>query len=705
MSALWPELDIPCTVLPGVGPARQRELAAAGLGTVERLLRHLPFRYEDRSVLTQLAEVRGPGQYTIVAHVQRAESRRAGRRHLLRVTLAEGERTVAAVWFNQPYLARLIQPGARVLVSGPVVLDRSGRPVFRAPAVSAAGHAVKAPGWIPVYRRPGQLPRHVLRRAAEEAAARYADQIPDPLPPVPGVQPPSGLLPAPAAWRQLHLPQSAAHLEAARRTVVLHELLALHLALSLRRAARRPPVVRLRSGGPLLMASFLERLPFSLTAAQRRAIAEIARDLAAPRPMCRLLQGDVGAGKTVVAAAAALRVVGAGGQVALMVPSTVLAEQHHRTLCQLSDGVVDVELLTAATPAAERRGLYARLAAGKPVIVIGTQALVDPELRFGRLALAIIDEQHRFGVRQRDQLAAKGQAVDILVMTATPIPRTLLQTFYGDLDVSVLDELPPGRRPVRTFVRAPSSRERVYDFLRAEVRAGRQAFVVCPLIGGADGDGACWDDPEALAGGGGRASAEAWAARLARLVPADTIGLLHGGLPAVERARVMARFAAGELAVLVATTVVEVGVDVPNATVMVVEDADRFGLAQLHQLRGRVGRGTHGGTCILITETGRKRIEAMTHLADGFAVAEADLVQRGPGEVLGTRQHGLPGLDLARMDRDLDLWRVAPRLAAGVLAHDPELRLPAHATLRRMAAQWAEVPADHTVLSGFMPPE
>ncbi len=704
---VWPELAIPCTALSGIGPARQRELAAAGLDTVERLLRHLPFRYEDRSAITPLAQVRAPGRYTLAGCIRSVRARRTGRRHVLRAELQDDTGTLEVIWFNQPYMERTVRPGARLLLSGEVAADRQGRPLFRAPEVQGTGNAPQPPGWVPVYRLPRGIRRHTLRQAVRAAAAGYAARIPDPLPETAGL--PADMLPAAQAWTQMHLPQSKARLEAARRTLVLHELVALHTGLLLRRGARRqrarPP---LPADAGDLAGRFQAGLPFVLTAAQRRVLAEIERDLEGPLAMYRLVQGDVGAGKTVVAAAAALRAIGAGGQAALMVPSTVLAEQHHRTLRRLCGALCPVELLTGSTPAAARRALRASLEAGRPQLVVGTHALLDPEVRFAALRLAIIDEQHRFGVRQRDALAAKGAPADVLVLTATPIPRTLVMTLYGDMDVSRLDALPPGRGGTRTYLRAPHGRRRVYTFVRSEVEAGRQAFVVCPFISNGDAEEGehGWDEPDALPAGGGRASAEAWAARLAAFFPEGAVGLVHGDLPPAQRTAVMERFAAGELGVLVATTVVEVGVDVPNATVMVVEDADRFGLAQLHQLRGRVGRGAHPGYCILITQGAPERLRALTELADGFAVAEADLAQRGPGEVMGTRQHGLPGLALARPDRDMDLWRAARRISAEILAQDPGLRAPAHQVLRRHVVALTgtlEGDPDWSSLSGFMP--
>ena len=692
--SVWPALAVPVAALPGVGPARRRQLAELGLRTIEQVLRHLPRRHEDRTRLARLGDIRGPGVYTALATVVDAkESRPRPGLALLRARLADGGAMLPATWFNQGYLRRIVAPGVRVLVHGTVAPDRGGRLAFRAPEVEAAppdGRADDAPGLLPVYPLAAGLTQRAMRGVAEQAISRFAALIPATVPGTARAR--LGLLPAADAWRAIHLPTSASALEEARRSIVFEELFHLQVGLLIRRRARATALRGFRTVPPgELTRRFTTRLPYRLTPAQRRVLREIDADLAGPHPMYRLVQGDVGSGKTVVAAAAMLRAVEAGHQAALLAPTEILAEQHTLSLRRLYGGICRVELLTGSTPRALRRQLLAELAGGQIAVLVGTHALLQPDVAFSSLGLAVTDEQHRFGVRQRDALAAKGRAPDVLVLTATPIPRTLAMTLYGDLDVSVIDELPPGRRPVRTFTRAPERRARVYAFVRDQVQAGRQAYVVCPLITDATEardatEEGAEDDPEpspsAEAPEDSQASAEAWAAWLAETLPDVRIGLLHGRMAAAAKEATMARFTAGEIQVLVATTVIEVGVDVPNATVIVIEDADRFGLAQLHQLRGRVGRGAHASYCILISRGARDRLEVLTQTADGFVIAEEDLRQRGPGEVMGTRQHGLPELALADPSRDVGLLQEARDLAQAVLGSDPDLAATEHGHLR-----------------------
>ncbi|REJ32383.1 MAG: DNA helicase RecG, partial [Bacillota bacterium] len=429
---------------------------------------------------------------------------------------------------------------------------------------------------------------------------------------------------------------------------------------------------------PEALKRFYDALPFTLTRAQRRVVADVLSDMAAPRPMHRLVQGDVGSGKTVVAAAAIFNAVCSGCQAAMMAPTEILAEQHAASLQDLLGRLgVRVELLTGRLPARRREALLEGLASGEVHVLVGTHAVLDRQVTFRRLSLAVTDEQHRFGVRQRALLAAKGFSPDVLVMTATPIPRTLALTLYGDLDVSVINEMPPGRRPVRTRWLRPSQRGQAYRFLAEQVARGRQAYVVCPLVEGSED-------------GGAKAAVDLHR-RLVRKLPHLKAGLLHGRMSGAEKQEVMRAFRDGEISVLVATTVVEVGVDVPNATVMLVEDADRFGLAQLHQLRGRVGRGSAESYCLLIAEPttpeAEQRLRVMEQVHDGLEIAEQDLRLRGPGEIFGTRQHGLPDLRVADPFRDLELLELARREARRLLEADPRLRRPEHAALRRRLAR------------------
>jgi ATP-dependent DNA helicase RecG len=694
----WPALAaVPVAAIPGVGAARRRQLEALGLRTVEDVIRYTPRRYEDWSRVVRLAEVREPGTYTVRARVLEIRDHPGASRPVWRARLSDGTGVLWAVWFHQGYLRQLVQPGTEWLVHGEVVRDRTGRLVFRVPEIEPVREGeAGGRGLVPVYGLTQGLTARTLRAVVARAVSRWAGEVPECLPDA--VRQRYGLVPAAVAWRDVHLAPSPEALAAARRRLAFEELFLVQCALLLRRRARTATVRPYRHGPPgEATARFLAGLPFRLTRAQERVLAEIEADLQAPRPMYRLVQGDVGSGKTVVAAWAMVRAVEGGRQAALLAPTEILAEQHYRTLRRLFRGLVAVELLTGSTPRGLRRSILQALASGALEAVVGTHALLQPDVSFRALGLAVTDEQHRFGVRQREALVAKGVCPDVLVLTATPIPRTLAMTLYGDLDVSTLDELPPGRRPVRTFYRPPAARERVYAFLREQVRQGRQAFVVCPWI-----DARASEEPMAAEEGEGPQEVaapgrpveeaecvEAWAPALAARMPDVRVAALHGRMPSAEREATMAAFARGDIQVLVCTTIVEVGVDVPNATVLVVEGADRFGLAQLHQLRGRVGRGPHPSYCILIAPAAGARLEILTRTHDGFAIAEEDLRQRGPGEVFGTRQHGLPDFRVADPLTDGPILTQARQAAQALLAEDPDLARPEHAALRQATASFA----------------
>jgi len=509
--------------------------------------------------------------------------------------------------------------------------------------------------------------------------AEYADDLPEILPLE--IRRRHGLLDRVDAVRQAHFPDSEADAANAHRRLAFEEFFLLQVGLLLRRRVETETAgIAFRVDGERVRR-FLAALPFALTKAQRRVIGEIEADMAEPKPMNRLLQGDVGSGKTVVAAVALLHAVENGYQGALMAPTEILAEQHYHTLRRyLAPVDVVPTLLRGEMPAAEKRDALERIRTGQAAIVVGTHALIQDAVEFANLGLVITDEQHRFGVLQRAKLRKKGVMPDTLVMTATPIPRTLALTAYGDLAVSVLDELPPGRKPVETKHFTEADRPHLYRFLESQLAKGRQAYVVYPLI----------DESEKLEDV--QAATEA-AERLAQLFPKRRVGLLHGRFSSEEKQEVMRRFHAGEIDLLVSTSVVEVGVDIPNATVMVIENAERFGLAQLHQLRGRVGRGEHASYCALVgnprTEEGKRRLAVMVETNDGFRIAEEDLLLRGPGELLGTRQAGLPDLKVASLVRDGRILEEARREAEALLAGDPELRHPEHQLLReQMVRRW-----------------
>jgi ATP-dependent DNA helicase RecG len=533
---------------------------------------------------------------------------------------------------------------------------------------------------VPVYSTTEGLLQRPLRRIMHDIVERFAAEVTETLPDAARAR--RGLPPLAEAIRHAHFPQTDAVALSARRRLAFDDFLLLQLGLAiLRSRTTRTRGISMQPPGALV-SGLRAGLAYTLTAAQDRVWDEIRRDMAAPFPMHRLLQGDVGSGKTIVAALAVLTAVESGYQAAIMAPTEILAEQHFMTLRQLLGPLgVGVTVLTSSLKARERETRRAAVAAGELSCVIGTHALVQEGVRFRRLGLCVIDEQHRFGVAQRARLRAKGEQPDMLVMTATPIPRTLSLTVYGDLDVSVLDELPPGRRPVKTVARTDERRTQIYQFLREQVAEGRQVYIVYPLV----------EESEAV----DLKAATDMAQHLQRDVFPDlTVGLLHGRLGVEDKDAMMARFKAGEIHVLVSTTVIEVGIDVPNASVMLIEHAERFGLSQLHQLRGRVGRGPFRSYCILLhgrrpSEDAQRRLQALVDTNDGFRIAEVDLELRGPGEFFGTRQSGLPEFRVADLLRDAALLEDARAEAQSIIATDPELRAPVHRGLReQLLARW-----------------
>ncbi len=728
----WAEraLERSVSTLPGVGPRRAERLEKRGIASVLDLLLHLPVRYDDRRHLAAVRDLVVGHRASFLAHVLVADfiatRGRGGRpQRAFQAVVGDGTGTVNLRWFHGgDAIQAVAKKGATLLVTGEVrrwrfskellhpEVEPVGETAFEAPAKESP--AAEAPGSsrtedrsatrtgvdarlrriVPEYASPEGLHPRALRRIAGLALAQYADLVP-------GFCPASLVheldLPAPAdALRALHEPDAdadAGALEARRsrahERLVLEELTLLETGLAIERAAReREPGIAIGEAGREVLARAGDALPFALTNAQRRVCTEIVGDLERAHPMSRLLQGDVGSGKTAVAFLSALACAASGLQTALMAPTELLAEQHAATLARLADSVSAIVplrsgLLTASVSKAGQGAVRRALQEGSLDLVVGTHALVQAELAIPRLGLAIVAEQHRFGVTQRAALRARrgdGRSPHLLVMTATPIPRTLALTLYGDLDVSVIDELPPGRVPVRTDVLRAGEGERVVAALREATARGEQVYVVYPLI----------EESEKS----DLRAASAQAERIARHFPELHVDLVHGRLDAAQRGEAMARFARGETQVLVSTTVIEVGVDVPNATLMIVEHAERFGLAQLHQLRGRVGRGLRPGRCLLVarssSEDSEARLRAMTETTDGFLIAEADLRIRGPGEFLGTRQSGrLPDLRMADLLREPQLIAGARDAARETIRRDPALaRDPA---LRRaVARRWGE---------------
>ncbi len=680
--ALSPEdLDQPIrSAMPELGRGAG-VLARLGIATPRQALFHLPFRYDDFSDLRPLRELLPDEKQSARVRVSDVRVEKGfGRRpqRVIAQLVDEDGGTAEAIWFGRRYVETRLRAGDEIVVSGKVVL-RGWRPQFTSPEFSPAGRESMHTGRVvPVYRLVSGVTQRRVRELLARILARALPALDDPL--LPGER--MGLPPLAEALQAAHFPEEAADVVSALDRLAYDELLALQLTLAQARLARgalRAARVEIDAGE---LDRLLDALPFGLTGDQRRAVEEVVRDLASEQPMRRLLQGDVGSGKTAVAAVALAGVVRSGWQAALMAPTEILARQHHAGLAPLLDVLgVRAEFLSGSLKTAEKQEIHRAIEAGEAEVVIGTHAVISEAVTFRRLGLAVVDEQHRFGVAQRAALQAKGSGLEphVLALTATPIPRTLALTFYGDLSISTIRELPPGRQPIRTEIRDRSSLPRIQGFLASEAAAGRQSFVVVPLV----------VESEALT----VASAEAEVGRLRGALPDLRIGLVHGQQRADLRDETMQAFAAGALDVLVATSVIEVGIDVPNASVMLIEDAERFGLAQLHQLRGRVGRGAHRSFCILLSdaddETARRRLDVLRGSSDGFTIAEADLELRGAGNLLGTRQSGLPPLKVASLfePRHVALAERAREVAAVLVAGDPLLEQ--RPQLARLRAEFA----------------
>jgi ATP-dependent DNA helicase RecG len=667
MSA-YSDLDRPVQFLKGVGPGRATTLQRLGLLTARDVLYHLPRRYADASTIQRIGSLEAGMDATVIGRVVSSGvlPTRAGLR-IFQAVLRDRSGLIECSWPGQPFLDRVIHRGDLLLVSGPVRFFH-GRQIQPREYVVLAREGEEAPGRggtiFPIYPTTEGLHQRAIRKLLADnldgllRSVQEEEVLPEEL------LRSAGVPPLARALELLHRPGSLGETEQGRRRLALEELFLLqlvHARTHLETTTGRPGIRFAPSGA--LVRGLLKRLPFELTGAQLRVLREIGADMGSPRRMHRLLQGDVGAGKTVVALFAMLRAVENGYQAALMAPTEILAEQHARTLrTLLGDLPVTVRLLTGRLRAAERRAALESIASGEAHIVVGTQALIQEAVEYHRLGLVVVDEQHRFGVRQRLALAEQGEQPDVLVMSATPIPRSLALTLYGDLDLSVLDERPPGRQPVRTGLRAQSAEEKVLDFVRDQVGEGRQAYLVYPLV----------EESEAV---DLRAATAEYERLRTEVFPELRLALLHGQMPGEEKDEVMRRFAAGEVDVLVSTTVIEVGIDVANASVMVVQHAERFGLSQLHQLRGRVGRGVAASYCILLVShpEAARRLGIFTETEDGFRIAEADLQTRGYGDLFGSRQSGLPAFRFADLARDQDLLTLARDRARAIVERDPVL--------------------------------
>ncbi len=690
------ELRTPVQFLKGVGPKLAARLATREIHTIEDLLYFLPKSYEDRRRYTPIKALRVGEKAVVKGEVVLSGPVRFKRRRVYEALLSDGTGLLALKWFHfrEGLLRETFRPGRVLIVSGEVSRF-GGRFEMIHPEVEdpeAPGLELHVGRILPVYPAIEGVSPKVLRRIIREAVEQYAEKLVSFIPHE--ILKRRRLVPLSEAIQKLHFPPEDVDLSALNaerslyhKSLAFDEFFFLELALGLRRSRiKQDPGIAFRTTSSLV-EEFLGRLPFKLTRAQERAFEEIKRDMARPVPMNRLLQGDVGCGKTVVAFLSALIAIDNGYQVALMAPTEILAEQHYanfRELCGLAG--VETALLTGGLPPARKREVKQALALGHVNLVIGTHALFQEDVEFKRLGLVIIDEQHRFGVLQRAALRdkAKGVSPDTLVMTATPIPRTLALTVYGDLEVSVIDELPAGRKPVKTELFSARSRHLVYEKVREEVRRGHRAYVVLPLI----------EESEKL----DLLSATEWAEYLQKEVfPEFKVGLLHGRMSPLEKEKIMRAFKRGDYQILVSTTVIEVGVDVPEATVMVIEHAERFGLSQLHQLRGRVGRSERQSYCFLVAHEvspgseAWRRLKVLTETNDGFRIAEEDLKIRGPGEFLGTRQHGYLEFRRADLIRDYDVLLVAREEAFRLLEEDPALALPEHQPLKEVLSErWAE---------------
>ncbi len=687
-------LDAPITSIKGINLSLASKFDKLGVKTVRQLLYFFPRRHIDYSQRKLISELEVGAEQTIVATIWEAAQKGKGyRMRNTEAVVGDESGNIRVIWFNQPYLAKKLTTNSRIVLSGRVAEFR-GRKVFQSPEweLLESDDLIHTGRLVPVYPLTAGLYPRTVRRLVKGTLDRWLPELTDFLPE--NVKRSAALLPLPEAIRQAHYPDNELSKDQARKRLAFDELFLIQLGvLAKKRDWQEDGIGNAFNVDSSHLEPFFNSLPFKLTSAQIRILAEIQSDLSKAKPMSRLLQGEVGSGKTVVATAALLLATANGYQAALMAPTEILAEQHFYTICGLLSRAggessddrpvrtfssmlphpISVGLIIGGLKESSKQELQERVSAGEINIVIGTHALIQKGVDFQNLGFCVVDEQHRFGVMQRAALRSKGSCPHVLVMSATPIPRTLALTLYGDLDLSMLDELPPGRIEIKTRFLSPEQRQKAYDFVRKQVAEGRQAFIICPLI----------EESEAIVTKAAITEHE----HLSRSVFPDLrLGLLHGRLNSAEKDEVMQRFRNGDIDILVSTPVVEVGVDVPNATVMLIEGADRFGLAQLHQFRGRVGRGQHQSYCLLLAETpsaeAKERLSLLERIRNGFTLAEEDLRLRGPGEFFGTRQSGLPDLKMAKLS-DVELLELARSEAIHLFEADPYLKQPEHRLLAR----------------------
>ncbi|NPV86018.1 MAG: ATP-dependent DNA helicase RecG [Anaerolineae bacterium] len=685
-----PGLDSPLTTLTGVGPGNAKRLKEIGLYTLGDLLYYFPRRYDDYSQLKTINRLQYGEELTVIGTIQNISTRQISIRgkpaQITEAVLYDGTGFLRINWFNQPWIETRLPPKTQVSLSGKVEAYLGRLSMSNPDWELLEAEHLHTNRIVPVYPLTAGISQKWLRARMFQAVRFWAPRIPDYLPE--SVRQETGLLDLPTALLQIHMPDSMEQLHAARARLAFDEIFLLQLGVLGQKQSWQSAEAQVFTAPDGWLEQQIAHLPFALTNAQRRAIEDICADLASGHPMNRLLQGDVGSGKTVVAALAAMIVIRQGAQAAFMAPTSILAEQHYRSLSKLlieqnPEPIIKPEqicLMIGDTPENEKQEIRARLADGQIKVVIGTHALIEDPVTFQDLQFVVIDEQHRFGVAQRSALRIKGKNPHLLVMTATPIPRSLALTVYGDLDLTVIDEMPAGRKPVETYILHPSERERAYHLIRSQIKLGQQAFIIYPLVNQGETDEV-------------KAAVQEHHYLQKEIFPDLKLGLLHGRLRQEEKDRTMSRFRKGDFHILVSTSVVEVGVDVPNATVMLIEGANRFGLAQLHQLRGRVGRGQEHSYCLLIPDTenslDNERLAVMAETNDGFVLAERDLEQRGPGEFLGTRQSGYSELRMANLT-NIRLIEKARQQAQALFKTDPHFSDPKHYALAKMVRRFWE---------------
>jgi len=683
-------LDSPVTKLPGIKAAMSNKLAKLGIYTIGDFLKLYPRRYDDYRSLKPINQLEYGEDVTIIAQIWETRKRESrNKRAIVTSVLSDGTATIEATWFNQPWLEKQLKPGTQIVLSGKVD-QYMGRLTFQSPEWEELDKELIHTGrMVPVYPLTKGITAKWLRNRVKSTVSYWSRRLPDYLPT--DSRDRLKMLELEEAVRQIHFPDDWEKLEAARRRLAFDELLMIQLGVLRQRQAWQAQQGHPVEIQPEVVEDLLKTLPFELTSAQRGALDEIVADLQRDVPMSRLLQGDVGSGKTVIALMAMVLTVQGGGQAAILAPTEILTEQHYKSMSEMLapiaealDRPFNIRLLTGSTASAERQEILDNLNNGQVDILVGTHAIIQSDVEIKNLRLAVIDEQHRFGVEQRGALREKGFNPHMLVMTATPIPRTLALTLYGDLDLSIIDEMPPGRQPISTRWLTPRERERAYSFIQSQIEKGRQAFIICPLV----------EESEKTEA---KSAVEEHKRLQDQIFPKLKLGLLHGRMKADEKEKVMKAFRDQQTQILVSTSVVEVGIDVPNAAVMLVEGANRFGLSQLHQFRGRVGRGEHQSYCLLladkVTSEAEQRLQAVERTNDGFELAEQDLKMRGPGEFFGTRQSGLPDLKLVKLT-DVKLLELARQEAQLIFEKDSTLTLPQHRLLVRQIENFWETEGD-----------